>query len=835
MASRHETADRPNGAPIVPSPRSVRPVLLALASFLTMIGAPAATAHAEYGELAPSIVEAGKIETSRLKPHVFGIEPDGKNYYLGDEVTRTENSKEVHLYRIQQFNAGGQALAEATIKVNERSEVLENGGLEGIAINTAEKRLYVLVDRQRESEEQVGEPTFDPEVPAAANLYAFSTEVKSGEHTLKQVKNVPLPWNSEVEKEPLLEPHGIAVDSANNNVAILGQEDEQTTKGEEHELRAAVQFVAPNGTLGPRYVDTTNCLDGGEDASETEPACVEGPSHETQPFSPIVAAGKVYVERRGEIWELPAGKELSAQRFETDPKRLLPTESNPELGPEQTRIEFPSSSESFTEAVGGSMSFTPEGAAGEGKIYLTGSIDSNAGVLVLGYTEHSGAPEAKELGWTGGEAESSPKCSIPKKGNETLMVGGGEKEDVFVFDVHEQLGQSAAGADVFEFGPGGTGCPPAEAKEPSVKIKNSSDEEVEVTPVPLGETTMLSSEMVAGNAKSVEWKFKNLTSGKEEAKDKEEEEEAASYQFKATSLKHVFQEVGEYEIKEIIETDDLATPKLEVTRKVSVAATPIAVEFSYPGTITAGRAAKFEAVVNDPHEPGSPKLKYTWTFGGEERSGEANATEFAEEHTFPAEAAQESVTLKVTDAHGVVGEKTHVIAVGRAEEHKEEHHEEHKEEAKVETPKTEPAHEAPKTEGPPEATLAGNSLSVGPTGSVSLKVGCPASDSSCSGSITLRTQGAVAARVSARGARNSKARKRRKAVVTLASGSFTVVGGQTATVTLHLSAAGRALLARAHTLHVLAIVLAHDPAGASHTTQTTVTLRAPAKSKRHKR
>jgi hypothetical protein len=114
---------------------------------------------------------------------------------------------------------------------------------------------------------------------------------------------------------------------------------------------------------------------------------------------------------------------------------------------------------------------------------------------------------------------------------------------------------------------------------------------------------------------------------------------------------------------------------------------------------------------------------------------------------------------------------------------------------------------------------------------VALKVSCPAGDSSCSGTVTLRTASAVAARVASHRGKRGK----HKSVLTLASGSFTVAGGQAGTVTLHLSAAGRALLAREHTLRVQATVVAHDPSGASHTAQITITLRAATKSKRHRK
>jgi len=63
-------------------------------------------------------------------------------------------------------------------------------------------------------------------------------------------------------------------------------------------------------------------------------------------------------------------------------------------------------------------------------------------------------------------------------------------------------------------------------------------------------------------------------------------------------------------------------------------------------------------------------------------------------------------------------------------------------------------------------------------------------------------------------------------VLTLATGSFKVLGGKTGTVQLHLSAKARVLLKRIHTLHARATIVAHDSAGATHTTVVTVTIRA---------
>jgi hypothetical protein len=92
--------------------------------------------------------------------------------------------------------------------------------------------------------------------------------------------------------------------------------------------------------------------------------------------------------------------------------------------------------------------------------------------------------------------------------------------------------------------------------------------------------------------------------------------------------------------------------------------------------------------------------------------------------------------------------------------------------------------------------------------------------SRCFGTVSLRTLNAVRARA-------ARTPKKKAAILSLATGSFSVAGGKVTTVVLHLSARARALLARAHSLKVRATIIAHDPSGAKHTEQTVVTLRAP--------
>jgi 6-phosphogluconolactonase (cycloisomerase 2 family) len=121
----------------------------------------------------------------------------------------------------------------------------------------------------------------------------------------------------------------------------------------------------------------------------------------------------------------------------------------------------------------------------------------------------------------------------------------------------------------------------------------------------------------------------------------------------------------------------------------------------------------------------------------------------------------------------------------------------------------------------PDARLESTSLSVSPSGLVSVKVVCPTGESSCTGRLMLHTLGAVRASESSHRSKKGKA-----AVLTLAVGSFTVAGGHAKAVMLHLSARARTLLARTRVLRVRATIVARDPAGVRRTTQTTATLRA---------
>jgi PKD repeat protein len=116
----------------------------------------------------------------------------------------------------------------------------------------------------------------------------------------------------------------------------------------------------------------------------------------------------------------------------------------------------------------------------------------------------------------------------------------------------------------------------------------------------------------------------------------------------------------------------------------------------------------------------------------------------------------------------------------------------------------------------PDATLAGTSMQAAANGAFTLKITCPAGETSCEGTVTVQTAGAVVASAKAR-------------VLSVATGTFKVAGGKVATIKLHLSRKARSLLARKHTLRVRVTIASHDPSGSSHTSRALATLRASGK------
>lgn len=119
------------------------------------------------------------------------------------------------------------------------------------------------------------------------------------------------------------------------------------------------------------------------------------------------------------------------------------------------------------------------------------------------------------------------------------------------------------------------------------------------------------------------------------------------------------------------------------------------------------------------------------------------------------------------------------------------------------------------------ALVSGTRLIATPHWRVPLPLRCPAQAGSCSGTITLRTLGAV----------RTRAHQRHPVVLVLTRGSFKLAAGQSTTLILHLSSAARALLTREQLLRVSAVLESGVGTGAPLVTISRATLReaAPAR------
>jgi PKD repeat protein len=778
---------------------------------MVFLGAIAASAGAaSYGELkrfGGNGKGAGQF-ISGSSVHAVGVDPTDNSVYVGDQPKENE-------FRIQKFNSEGKFVASVTEKFKNTDRV---AGLEGIAIDPSLKRIYALTVYEREEEEE-GD-LVDPELPAAGALYAFSTTASgtelvaaSGTTAGVLASKDALHAQSEATHNPtgsaLLEPAGIALDPTTGDVIILGQEDQG---GET--LLVAAQRVHSDGSLGTRWVDTTECFEG-----EGTPACTdeEGSSAGLVPNSPVVtAAGKVLVlTSQSDIWEIPASF-ASGQA----PKPFFRFGNTL-----QNLVEFPGSPEP---SEGGAMAYVHEGTGtGEGRLFVSARIvraleiekvqqhQKLPGVLEV-KVEEGGTPTAHEVGWTGGASKTEhEECAISISGSPT--IGAGTGQTAFLYDIsipttgEEQKGVTR-NPHVDVFGPNGSKCPAATATTPVARV-GSTEVGTEKSPVLAGQKVSLTSTLTLANALSVEWDFGDGTAPVTES----------AYQFETSRIEHTFTGISTHTVKETIHTDNLAEPTIVKEAKIVVSAAAPTAQFSGPSEVAPGQSATFDGKgSSDPN--GKPIVKYTWTFGD---GSEATTTTSSVSHTY-ATAGSYTVGLKVTDELNLVSAVVkHTITV-----------------ATPAPPPSEPGNNGGNSSTPttttgttpsqgvlpiqehksPEAKLAVSSLSVSSSGGVPVKVSCPAG-ASCAGTVTLRTIGAVSASVSAHAGK--------KAVLTLATGSFTVSGGAVKTITLHLSAKARKLLAKAHTLRAKATVTAHDSSGAAHTSVSTVTLKLAAKKPAH--
>jgi Immunoglobulin I-set domain len=833
--------------------RSLRLYLLpALAGLLLLAGFASTPAWAEsYGELlrfdgkGTGVTKGHSFELEE-EVHAFGVDPADNSIFVGDK--KGEESEEE--FRIQKYSQAGAYEAQVVLKPGKTLPTGIEGveDLDGIAVDSNKGRIYVLVTYLRKRSDGI-----DPGKEVAGAVYAFSTTPVGGElvpatgadpttgllGTLET-----LSANSETQGKALIEPGGIAVDPATHEVVILGHVDEGG--GVTH---VALVHMSETGTLGTTYVDP-------------EPLGLETP-----PDSPVVSQnGTVFFEDEDELQQIPPGLTGAPEvifHFE-QPESLVQGPFKEEL---TVFGEDVGAGESY---YGGGLAIFPEGAS-EGRLIADAEVTEvepngirsearNAAVLTFHYTEASGQATVSETGWTGaqpGQAPTKGSCGIGFAGNYP-QIAGASGDDIFVL--------APSTSEVLEFGPEASStCPTAKASAPETLIEGHKTSEVNTsTPV------TLAANVTGADVLGTEWKF----TGAETATETSDVQPPVlpAEQIQTAELTHKFTKVGTVTVEAIIRTDDLATPELKVTTTVNVQppeGAPKVTTQPAAQAVVEGQNATFKAAAS-----GTPTITVQWeesrnegktwasvgagTEGGITDTLTVSSTTAAESgreyrasfsNSLEKEIHSNAVTLTVETQAEYEAKKRKVeeeAAAKKAQEEAAARKAQEEAQARQQAQEAIQAQEAaakkaqeeaaakkaqeeankPKTtptEGSPAVQVASTSLPVSSSGTVSVKVSCPAGVSSCTGTVTLHTLGAVAARAVA--SKKSKS-KPKASVLTLASGTFSLTGGQAKAITLHLSAAGRKLLAHSHTLRVRATIVARDPSGASSTTQITVTLHA---------
>jgi PKD repeat protein len=747
--------------------------------------------------------------------------------------------------------------------------------VEGVAVDPALGRVYVLTADYRLptlpiDDAAVQAPLLERKaLLVASTLYAYSTH-PTGASLAPAVGGNPvltsataLGAQSAASGQAMLEPAGITVDPETHEVIVLGHVDEggaaqdNLESGTDH---FALQRIHSDGTLGARYVDRGNFF-----AKEA--------TLELRPNSPIVVGPEkkehVYVGyKRGlspaGVVEIPANFESheAPKPFFTPPAEAVVEEwVRAPVQPGAPNVPGP--------LVGGALSASPEGTIFSAAMIGLEEFGSYQAVVALSGTDGS------VIGWTGGQAqnpEAKPeeryRCVIePLFYNPTAPIAAGSGGDVFVLapgylydrslsSPHEiELYGPPAAPAVIELGPGGSGCPAAKSRGLAATLKGVP---LEGRSVKEGEQVGFITRVNQADALKVEWDFGDGSKETVAVQKKPEEPQ----------VKHAFTHSGTLTVTAVIHTDDLATPTITLTTHVTVEGNKVETEKERiereererkereekekhetekerkereqrerkereerersgpkalgvaPARAYRGVPALFDGSASS--DPGGPNqiTAYRWVFGdGGEYSG-AVPIVF---HTY-ASLGSYVASLIVTDRQGRTSAPYRLLV------------------RVVEPPAKAQLRGGSFGEGSspiggvasfthgaagvfPDVTMASASLRASPSGILVLLLYCPAGETSCAGTVTLRAVVAVA---------GGKSPRPRKTLVTLAKGGFSLAGGTRKQVALRLSRQALSLLRRLHSLHAQALIVAHDPAGATHTTNLTVTLRAaPAKHAKH--
>jgi hypothetical protein len=558
--------------------------LLAVVPLLAL-GLAASAQADQYGEIGHFAVKGTGLGQLTQPTGALGVNSEDNSVYVVDSPTKNE------VFRLQKFALNGEGhyegVASASFEprdINAKKELFDK--IEGVAVDPAKKRVYILAAEERpfceEEEELKGLCTklHDEGIYAAAAIFAFSTEQNGAKELVPasgtgqtgaqkgqlvgQAKLNPL--GNDYAESPLFEPTGIAVDPVTHELIITGSEDRgkkvTVNEPEAREIAVSLWRLSEKGAIGESYVEPEVEEEPGSglELFFKECGCVQ---------SPIVNdEGRVFVgANETGIYEIKA----PFSEDKAPASAALTFNSSPSF------IDFPKQ----PEQEGGALSI-----GAEGTIFSLASIHQEPLTGCSGGCPHfpgivAFSPTFAEEGFAGGQSQLSGngKCTIELGGGNQPTIAAGDNEDVFVLD------DSESSPSVTEYGPGGEGCPHAAATPPAASVEGIAVPESET--IAEGKEVTFASKVVEGYVHSVEWEFGDGV--------KVTNNEAPGTL--KTKVAHKFGQAGNLTVTEKIDAGNLASPFVEVKSMIKIAGAPVV------ATETASGISKTTATLNGSVNP----------------------------------------------------------------------------------------------------------------------------------------------------------------------------------------------------------------------------------------
>jgi PKD repeat protein len=379
---------------------------------------------------------------------------------------------------------------------------------------------------------------------------------------------------------------------------------------------------------------------------------------------------------------------------------------------------------------------------------------------------------------------------------------------------------TATGDQVIEMAPGaGTECPQPSGTFTMQPAGGSSQPGNSELTIPVGTTVKFDAggiERQGGVPFAYAWQLnsKDATRGMPV-----NEMQAPNFIAPPATAEYTYLTEGTYKVKLAFRSDYGTYTTSEGTVKVTGSIRAPTAQFNVVTPAPqAGAQTTFDASGSQGGSGVISAYQWSWGDGSEESIAASGSTTFT--HTYSASGTYQ-VKLIVTNnlGHSSTAYSQSVVVAEASKEAPKE--------APKETPK-----EAPKEalkETPPDRSVtnvSAHASELKAKGTVTLTLSCPATKVFCAGTATIESANAIAAKK-----KNTKRRKR----VVLGQASFNVSGGQSQSLTLHLSASGAKLLSKLKRIPAVLVVSAHDSFGDQGTQSVPIALTPPAGGAKHKK